>query len=122
MIEPKDKRTKEYKEWKKSQDTFVIETNDDDIKITRLSNAIKETIPTYLLEEIMQLVDCECRIEAYDTFMDDETFRISVKLQDAINKYYTEAFNERIRRTSCAACMRRRITRVRNHIKELINV
>jgi len=121
QIKKVDKRSKAYKYSIKEEDNFIIETNDDDIKIARLSMAIKETIPTYLLDEIMKLVDCECRIQAYDKFIDDNNFRISVKLQDAINKYYEEAFNERIRRTSCPACMRRRITKVRNHIKELIN-
>ncbi len=138
-----DKRTKIYKTWKKEQDNvttggttetllvevieeetkeeFQLEGNGpEDIKIARLSMAIKERIPTYLLSEIMNLVDCECRIEAYDKFM-DTPFPVTVGMQNALNKIYYEFFKERIRRTSCSTCIKRRINRIREQIKLLVN-
>ena len=68
----------------------------------------------------MLLVDCDCIIMAYDKFM-DTPFRVSVAMQDGLNQAYYQFFKERVRRTSCVTCIKRRIKRVREHIKKQID-
>ncbi len=118
MTKKIDKRTKAYKDSIKNKE-LKLDLTPDDLILSRLTMRINESIPTYLLKEIMQLVDCNCVLEAYDAFI-NTPFRVTVQMQDAINKTYQEFFNEKLRRTSCPSCMKRRLTRIKNHIIKLV--
>lgn len=126
-----DKRTKEYRDSIKEQDnitlagttetTLVIEINGaEDLELEKLKMRIDDHVPDYLLKEIMTLVDCNCKVDAYDKFMTTH-FRVTVTMQDAINKAYTQFYNEKLRRTSCSTCMKRRVTKVRTYLAQLID-
>lgn len=127
-----DKRTKEYRDSiKKEQDNvtlggttvsdITIEINGaEDLTEDKLKMAIRDNVPAYLLKEIMTLVDCDCIIMAYDKFM-TTNFRVKVAMQDAINKAYREFYKEKLRRTSCSTCMKRRINKVRLYLGKLID-
>ena len=117
-----DRRTKVYKTWKAEQDNEIkIEIKGtEDLTEERLKMAISDNVPQDLLKEIMTLVDCNCVIQAYDRFH-DTAFPVTVKMQNALNNTYYEFFKERIRRTSCSSCIKRRINRIRQHLITLID-
>ena len=126
-----DKRTKEYKDWKSLKKASKIELSTEpefnieikgteNLKEEQLKMSIFDNIPDYLLDEIMKLVSCNCVIEAYDTFI-AKPFRVTTQMQDALNLYYFNTFGERLRRTACTSCFKRRLARIRENIISKVN-
>jgi len=125
-----DKRSKEYRDSIKEQDnitmggtteTMIIEIQGtEDLKEEQLKMKIDDHVPDYLLKEMMTLVDCNCKIQAYDKFM-TTNFMVTVSMQDAINSTYTHFYGEKLRRTSCSTCMKRRVRKVREKLTAFID-
>lgn len=129
-----DKRTKAYKdslkkkpveakkkESKEKAEVFkVVIPQDEDMALERLKMRINDHVPQPLIKEIKELVQCKCILDGYDRFM-TVPFMVTVQMQRAINEAYYQFFKERLRTTSCSTCMKRRIKRIRKHLKPLID-
>lgn len=122
---PKKRKAKRKRGWvpveerEKAKSTIIIDKtnaksteNFDEAKYLML---ISELVPDYLLKELYVLTGCECPMDAVALFMQTD-FSVSRTLQAAINKFHFKIHKAILRPTSCAACMRRRVQRIRNYL------
>lgn len=122
---PKKRKAKRKRGWvpveerEKAKSTIIIDKtnaksteNFDEAKYLML---ISELVPDYLLNELYVLTGCECPMDAVALFMQTD-FSVSRTLQAAINKFHFKIHKAILRPTSCAACMRRRVQRIRNYL------
>ena len=81
---------------------------------------IKEHFPEYLAEEMGKETGCSCTIERYEWFMYVH-FHWTPEADAAIIRATFDAFEERVKKTSCIGCLLQRRDRLRKYYKEVID-
>jgi hypothetical protein len=80
--------------------------------------AIEKIVPKVLLDQLGE--DCGCKErQAQLNYFHNNMRIVSTKMQLAINDAYYQLFNERVKRSGCGQCVRRRIDRIKLRLKEL---
>ena len=72
-------------------------------------------------EYFYKLIDNDIE-KAYRIFQDPDDFKAKwrsepIKLDNAMIQLYYDLFNERVKKTSCAACINNRLFRIRKHLR-----
>tara|TARA_R110001606_G_scaffold392182_1_gene560906 strand:- start:205 stop:597 length:393 start_codon:yes stop_codon:yes gene_type:complete len=123
MIEPKDKRTKEYKEWKKLKGAGDLV--EKVLQVTKLDKVAKFILGEdcgcnerkEYLNRIMPFAKVECLIEdEYNwlhKYYNGKTSRIDSSTQDQFNVIYNRVFNKKVVRSTCSSCVAQRVKELR---------
>ncbi len=128
MEEPKDKRTKKYKEWKKLQGAGDLV--EKVLQVTKVDKVAKwilgedcgcEKRKEYL-NKVMPFAKVECLNEdEYNwlhKYYNGKTSRIDSSTQDQFNVIYNRIFNKKVGRSSCPSCVAQRIKEMRKIYNE----
>jgi len=130
MKEPKDKRTKEYKEWKANYDNASKGLGDTIAKITKatgIHQAVKFVAGEdcgcearqETLNKAFKYYNPKCLTESEYNYLDKwftkPAQRIKAAEQKALRKIYNRVFNKKSEMTSCASCLRH----LQNDLKKL---
>jgi hypothetical protein len=128
MEEPKDKRTKAYKEWKKLQGAGDLV--EKVLQVTKVDKVAKwllgedcgcEKRKEYL-NRVMPFTKVECLNEDeynwLDKYYNGKTSRIDSSTQDQFNVIYNRIFNKKVGRSSCPSCVAQRIKEMRKIYNE----
>ncbi len=128
MEEPKDKRTKKYKEWKKLQGAGDLV--EKVLQVTKVDKVAKwilgedcgcEKRKEYL-NKVMPFAKVECLNEDeynwLDKYYNGKTSRIDSSTQDQFNVIYNRIFNKKVGRSSCPSCVAQRIKEMRKIYNE----
>ncbi len=128
MEEPKDKRTKAYKEWKKLQGAGDLV--EKVLQVTKVDKVAKwllgedcgcEKRKEYL-NKVMPFTKVECLNEDeynwLDKYYNGKTSRIDSSTQDQFNVIYNRIFNKKVGRSSCPSCVAQRIKEMRKIYNE----
>lgn len=128
MEEPKDKRTKAYKEWKKLQGAGDLV--EKVLQVTKVDKVAKwllgedcgcEERKEYL-NKVMPFAKVECLNEdEYNwlhKYYNGKTSRIDSSTQDQFNVIYNRIFNKKVGRSSCPSCVAQRIKEMRKIYNE----
>jgi len=121
MKEPKDKRTKEYKEWKANYEKKSKGLGDSIDKITEVTG-IKKVVKSIFgddcgcderktkLNKIFNYTNINCLEESefnyLKAFFELNTKRVEVNQRRELIKIYGRIFNKKQKDTSCGSCVR----------------
>ena len=131
MKEPKDKRTKEYKEWKKLQGAGDLV--EKVLQVTKLDKVAKFILGEdcncdkrkEYLNQVMPFAKIECLKEDEYLWLNDyfkeRRNKMSPSTQDHFNVIYNRVFNKKVGRSSCASCVAQRIRELKKVHKEYDN-
>jgi|9_EtaG_2_1085328.scaffolds.fasta_scaffold23308_3 hypothetical protein len=128
MKEPKDKRTKEYKEWKKMQGAGDLV--EKVLDVTGVGKVAKWVLGEdcncdkrkEYLNRVMPFKNVQCLTEDeykwLDVYFDQTRNTISVNTQDEFNVIYNRVFNKKVGRSSCGSCVAQRIKEMQKLYRE----
>ena len=127
MIEPKDKRTKKYKEWKKLQGAGDLV--EKVLQVTKVDKVAKfilgedckcEQRKEYLNKLLPFKIEClqENEYGWLDNYFKETRSRIKPKTQDEFNVIYNRVFNKKVGRSTCNSCVAQRIKELKKVYKE----
>lgn len=134
MEEPKDKRTKEYKEWKAKYKEANSKGAGDVIETITEKTGIKKLVKFIAgedcgcderkqkLNQKVRFQIAKCPTEQQYNFMKDLFSRKQITIlkseeQRQVNTILNDVFNRRLTHTSCGSCLRNRV----NDLKQLYN-